>query len=176
MEITMNAKWSDLRRKAVEKAIPFLEQLASENMAANEIERLGKSIIQSFVAQMYQDRRGNEIKWIIDEVMLGLAGKRADSKAETILYRDLIEGNVDFDFQRQIGPYRVDFLIYPSLVVELDGPHHSGSGQVAYDTERDAYLRRMGFEVRRITIATYAAVPEDLISWIKDWQKGKRKP
>ena len=50
--------------------------------------------------------------------------------------------------QAPIGPYIVDFVCFESrLIIELDGGHHSQ--QMAYNTERSAWLESQGFRVLR---------------------------
>jgi very-short-patch-repair endonuclease len=55
-------------------------------------------------------------------------------------------------FRRQmaIGPYVVDFVcLGRRLIVELDGPIHSGLAQAQYDAKRDIFLQDQGFRVMR---------------------------
>lgn len=48
--------------------------------------------------------------------------------------------NLDFDRQKIIGNYIVDFYNkYLGLIVEIDGNSHDE--KVEYDSERDAYLQ-----------------------------------
>ena len=52
--------------------------------------------------------------------------------------------------QRMIGNYIVDFYCHQAkLVIELDGSQHYESAGVAYDSERDAYLKSCGLLVLR---------------------------
>lgn len=56
-----------------------------------------------------------------------------------------------YHFRRQypIGPYYADFAcIHAKLIIEADGDSHAS--QVAYDRERDAFLRARGFRVLRL--------------------------
>ena len=56
---------------------------------------------------------------------------------------------IDFDRQRIIGHYIVDFYIKSlSLVIEVDGESHDTKG--AYDEKRQNYLQRLGLLVYRI--------------------------
>lgn len=57
-------------------------------------------------------------------------------------------------FRRQTpeGPYFLDFVCKrASLVIEVDGVHHSSADQSAHDVTRDAYLERQGFRVLRFS-------------------------
>jgi len=56
-----------------------------------------------------------------------------------------------YHFRRQypIGSYYADFAcIHAELIIEADGETHAS--QVAYDRERDAFLRARGFRVLRL--------------------------
>lgn len=55
--------------------------------------------------------------------------------------------------QRQIGPYRVDFLIEDQLVVEIDGYlyHRATRDQLIKDYKRDRYLGAQGYTVMRFS-------------------------
>ncbi|OQX17606.1 MAG: DNA (cytosine-5-)-methyltransferase [Desulfobulbaceae bacterium A2] len=55
---------------------------------------------------------------------------------------------IKFKRQKPLGSYIVDFVcLDKKLVIEVDGGQHQE--QAAYDQERDAWLRREGFEVLR---------------------------
>ncbi|WP_366185810.1 DUF559 domain-containing protein [Flavobacterium ovatum] len=56
---------------------------------------------------------------------------------------------IDFDRQKIIGNYIVDFYVKKlGLVVEIDGSSHDGKEQ--YDAQRDAYLKSLGLKVLHI--------------------------
>jgi very-short-patch-repair endonuclease len=58
--------------------------------------------------------------------------------------------NMDFDRQRIIGNYIVDFYVKTlGLVIEIDGSSHDNNED--YDAERQAYLESLGLRVYRIT-------------------------
>ena len=57
--------------------------------------------------------------------------------------------DLDFDRQRVIGNYIVDFYCHKhSLVVEIDGSSHDDKQE--YDVQRDAYLRGLGLNVLHV--------------------------
>ena len=57
--------------------------------------------------------------------------------------------NIDFDRQRIIGNYIVDFYIKSlSLVIEIDGSSHNGKEE--YDYIRQMFLESLGLKVYRI--------------------------
>lgn len=58
---------------------------------------------------------------------------------------------LDFDRQRIIGNYIVDFYIKKlGLVIEIDGNSHDG--KVNYDNIRESYLISLGLKVYRISV------------------------
>lgn len=70
---------------------------------------------------------------------------------------------LDFDRQRVIGSYIVDFYVKSlGLVVEIDGSSHDDKEE--YDAERQAYLEGLGIKVIRFTTDE---VKEDM-SWVLD--------
>jgi len=85
----------------------------------------------------------------------------ADSKAEGVVYFMLEDAGIDFEFQKKIGPYRVDYLINQTLILEIDGPHHKN--QREYDQKRDEYLTQMGYEVVRVPIWLMASSGKAII-------------
>ncbi len=59
---------------------------------------------------------------------------------------------IDFDRQRIIGNYIVDFYVKTlGLVIEIDGISHEG--KVEYDSERQIYLESLGVKIFRVTDA-----------------------
>lgn len=58
---------------------------------------------------------------------------------------------IDFDRQRVIGNYIVDFYVKKlGLVIEIDGSSHDHKQD--YDAEREAYLISLGLKVYRIRV------------------------
>ncbi|MCW2118196.1 type ISP restriction/modification enzyme [Flavobacterium sp. 7A] len=58
---------------------------------------------------------------------------------------------IDFDRQRIIGNYIVDFYVKKlGLVVEIDGSSHDGKEK--YDAERERYLNSLGLKIFRIPV------------------------
>ena len=57
---------------------------------------------------------------------------------------------IDFDRQRIIGNYKVDFYVKTlGLVIEIDGSSHNS--KEAYDKKREDYLVSLGLEVYKIS-------------------------
>jgi very-short-patch-repair endonuclease len=58
---------------------------------------------------------------------------------------------IDFDRQRIIGNYIVDFYVKQlGLIIEIDGASHDFDGD--YDEQREKYLISLGLKVYRITV------------------------
>jgi len=74
--------------------------------------------------------------------------------AEVIMWSRLRDTPFGMRFRRQhpIGPYIGDFACpMARLIVEVDGGTHSTAAELAYDQRRDAYLRRRGWRVLRVS-------------------------
>ena len=77
--------------------------------------------------------------------------RKAGNPAEIRLWLALKGGRLGFDFDRQriIGNYIVDFYCHQAaLVLEIDGSSHDGRQD--YDAVRDRYLAALGMHVVRI--------------------------
>jgi len=78
--------------------------------------------------------------------------RKAGNLPEVLLwqqFRNKSFKGYDFDRQRIIGDYIVDFFcVDRGVVIEIDG--HSHDPKVEYDADRDFYLRGLGLTVIRI--------------------------
>lgn len=79
--------------------------------------------------------------------------RRAGILSEVLFWLQVHKRNfhkIDFDRQRIIGNYIVDFYVKAlGLVVEVDGSSHDN--KQVYDAERQAYLESYGLKVFRCT-------------------------
>lgn len=80
-------------------------------------------------------------------------GKRKEGILSEVLFWQQVHKRkfykIDFDRQRIIGNYIVDFYVKTlGLVVEIDGSSHDD--KVEYDTKRQTYLENLGLKVFRI--------------------------
>jgi very-short-patch-repair endonuclease len=79
--------------------------------------------------------------------------RRAGILSEVLFWQRVHKGlfhNIDFDRQRIIGNYIVDFYVKGlGLVVEIDGVSHNDKEE--YDKERQDYLEGLGLKVFRIS-------------------------
>lgn len=58
--------------------------------------------------------------------------------------------NIDFDRQRIIGNYIVDFYIKGlSLIIEIDGTSHNDKD--VYDSKREGYFKSLGLDIYKIS-------------------------
>ena len=78
---------------------------------------------------------------------------------------------LDFDRQKVIGNYIVDFFVKRlGLVIEIDGGSHNDKGD--YDTQRDTYLESLGLKIFHTTdydvLQHVNIVLEDLRKFIVD--------
>ena len=80
--------------------------------------------------------------------------RQARNLSEVLFWKQVTKGgfhNIDFDRQRVIGNYIVDFYIKKlGLVIEIDGTSHIG--KEVYDQERENFLISLGLKVYRITV------------------------
>ena len=78
-------------------------------------------------------------------------------------------------FRRQysIGRYIIDFYCYEeSLAVEVDGPIHETSFQMAYDAERTAFLEGHGVTVIRVQNEEVFREPDTVLRYISSHFRG----
>ena len=80
--------------------------------------------------------------------------RQARNLSEVLFWKQVTKGGfhtIDFDRQRVIGNYIVDFYVKQlGLVIEIDGSSHSGKEK--YDSFREDYLKSLKLKVYRITI------------------------
>ena len=75
----------------------------------------------------------------------------------------------------KIGPYRVDFLVLPRIVVEIDGegPLRASSDQVVRERRRDRYLVAQGYAVLRFAGDEVHANPWRCAAEVRDYLLGR---
>ena len=80
--------------------------------------------------------------------------RQAENLPEVLFWTQVTKArfhNIDFDRQRVIGNYIVDFYIKKlGLVIEIDGKSHDGKEE--YDAQREEYLISLGLKVYRIQV------------------------
>lgn len=79
--------------------------------------------------------------------------RKARNLPEVLFWMQVTKGRfhqIDFDRQKVIGNYIVDFYIKRlGLIIEIDGTSHIGKEE--YDAKRENYLRSLGLNVYRIS-------------------------
>ncbi|WP_281225245.1 endonuclease domain-containing protein [Flavobacterium aquiphilum] len=79
--------------------------------------------------------------------------RKAGVLSEVIFWRQVHKGmfwKIDFDRQRIIGNYIVDFYVKTlGLIIEIDGSSHNDKEE--YDQKREDYLISLGLKVYRIS-------------------------
>ena len=79
--------------------------------------------------------------------------RKAGILSEVLFWQQVHRGSfhkIDFDRQRIIGNYIVDFYVKRlGLVIEIDGSSHDNKQE--YDNKRQRYLEELGLRVYRIT-------------------------
>jgi very-short-patch-repair endonuclease len=75
------------------------------------------------------------------------------SSIEIAIRNEFVKLGVNFEHQKTIGRYRVDFFLPEiNLIVECDGRYwHSRPGTPERDASRDSYYKELGFETIRLT-------------------------
>ena len=80
--------------------------------------------------------------------------RQAENLSEVLFWMQVTKGQffkIDFDRQRIIGNYIVDFYVKKlGLIIEIDGSSHDGKEK--YDAERDAYFQSLGLKVYHIPV------------------------
>ncbi len=104
-----------------------------------------------------------------------LRGRAKALRKAGILHEALFWGQIkskklnglDFDRQKIIGNYIVDFFCAEkAVVVELDGVSHDAKAE--YDTQRDTFLQGLGLTVIRIGARDILNNMEGTIACLKD--------
>lgn len=151
-----------LRQKILDDLRPLAEQLAEEGRSEGEIVATIQKQLNLKIQQFYNHGNGELIH--ISQFLSSVFGKPVDSKAEAIFYNMLRDSDLKFQFQYNIGPYRVDYLFGGFLAVELDGPEHDKDR----DDHRDSYIRNLGYQIIRVPIWMLASLPDAVIDSIKE--------
>ncbi len=135
----------------------------------------------------------NRLPWVKkkspDQVRFERLAKRLESPIERLFwatgYKRLSKLG-HFTPQVKIGQYRVDFILdnipgvdLLKMVIELDGQNfHSTPEQRNYDTERDRYLLRRGWQVVRFTGSQIngncGACVSEVETLVREWSRWLR--
>lgn len=80
--------------------------------------------------------------------------RQAENLPEVLFWMQVTKGRfhkIDFDRQRVIGNFIVDFYVKQlGLVIEIDGSSHDN--KIEYDKFREEYLTSLGLKIHRIQV------------------------
>ena len=97
--------------------------------------------------------------------------RQAENLSEVLFWMQVTKGRfhkIDFDRQRVIGNYIVDFYVKKlGLVIEIDGSSHQGKEE--YDKERSDYLISLGLRVYRIQVVDVMQHLSMVMSALEDY-------
>lgn len=172
MVILMQEITKKIKDEALVKFEPIAIELAKGGKTPKEIATIFKSHVDKKVKEFYQPVGLENFKSIFDRSKI----QNEDSKAERIFYSLLAESGLNFNFQVEIGVYRVDYLVNGNLIIELDGPQHIKER----DDKRDQYLRGLGYKIIRVPIWILSIDKEAVIQEIieasrENWNNKKQK-
>ena len=88
---------------------------------------------------------------------------------ENILATKLEQRRVKFERQYRVGPFIVDFFVYPNLVVEAEGLSHSGTQN--RDRTRTAFLESLGLSVFRVSNNTIREDSNGVANMLREQQR-----
>jgi very-short-patch-repair endonuclease len=91
--------------------------------------------------------------------------RKAGNFSEVVFWKEVRDKsfwNIDFDRQRIIGNYIVDFYVKTlGLVIEIDGEIHNF--QEDYDEKRELFLKNLGLRIFRISTTKMKYDTENLM-------------
>ncbi len=162
----MSAKVSAITDRLVKDFLPFAEKMQEEGRSRPEIERAFQNYMGHKSRKTFLRPAMTRIKTGISRFLESIKHlPKSDSSTERVLYDLLKERKMKFVHQKQIGPYRADFVM-GSLIVEVDGPQHQG--MKGRDKTRDRYLGERGYTVMRIPAKVVATTPLAVIQAIQE--------
>lgn len=97
--------------------------------------------------------------------------RQAENLPEVLFWMQVTKGGfhkIDFDRQRIIGNYIVDFYVKKlGLVIEIDGSSHQGKEE--YDKEREDYLISLGLRIYRIKVVDVMQRMSQVMAALEDY-------
>lgn len=80
----------------------------------------------------------------------------------------ILHGNgITLDLQVKITPYRADFVVNNSLIIEIDGAtYHSSQEAIQRDKIRDEFMQALGFSVLRIPARIVFSSPNEALKQV----------
>lgn len=155
-----------IQDKIIDRLLPVCQSLRDQGLSDAEIQKFVRSYHKIRSYDFYKDKNISPLFTEIRYAMQGIS--QADSKIEKKLFKIMSDNGIQFKFQYKIGPYRADYLVWGFLVVELDGPQHQL--QKEHDKKRDAYLKKMGYQVLRIPTWVLIESPQEVLALIFNYK------
>ncbi|MEW6096236.1 MAG: DUF559 domain-containing protein [bacterium] len=95
---------------------------------------------------------------------------QTESPIEDVMVEILLNLKIEFECQKKIGKYRVDFLIQPNIIIECDGKeyHRTNLNQILNDCKRDRDLIKKGFIILRYSGYGILNQKNEIIKEIKE--------
>lgn len=160
-----------IKREYLEKFRPIAEDMAARGADEDAIVGFFQKQVELKTRHFYegQKKKPESLKDIFKGIRLeDLTQGNEDSKAEAIFCRMLVDNDIKYKLQVEIGPFRADYLIGDYIVIELDGPQHDPEK----DQYRDAYLKRLGYKTIRIPLWLLTVEPVAVMEAIKEAVNG----
>jgi very-short-patch-repair endonuclease len=79
----------------------------------------------------------------------GWKSRSEPSYPEKFFMRVLKENGINYEFEKKVGPYFIDFAI-GNFALEIDGAQHECPDRKESDLRKDEYLTKNGYSVNRI--------------------------
>ena len=130
----------------------------------DKVEKFVNSFMRAMSINCYSREKNTDAKYVIHRFIKRIKEK-SDSKAEIKFADIFLENDIEFEFQKNIGQYRVDFLFENKIIFECDGPQHRTTRE--YDQKRDRYITSKGYTVLRCDLDILVCMIPEVIEKLK---------
>ena len=93
--------------------------------------------------------RNAQLQKLKDGTHKGWKSRSEPSYPEKFFMQVLKENGIDYEFEKKVGPYFIDFAI-GNFALEIDGGQHECPDRKESDVRKDDYLTKNGYTVHRI--------------------------
>jgi len=93
--------------------------------------------------------RGIQLSLIENGTHKGWKSRSEPSYPEKFFMKVLKENGINYEFEKKVGPYFIDFAI-GNFALEIDGAQHECPDRKESDLRKDEYLTKNGYTVHRI--------------------------
>ena len=147
-----------------QKMLNYAQESYGEYAEYCKVEKFVNSFMRAMLINFYSTWAKPDAKYVILRFVKKIREK-SDSKAEIKFANILFENDIEFEFQKNIGPYRVDYLLDNKIVFECDGPHHVMTRP--QDQKRDRYITNKGYTVLRCDLSVLTCMIPEVIKSLK---------